>query len=134
MKNPRTPLDAASIAAYSNRRVESDVQYWHVAGGGGGAATICGSLAGEGSAAREGNWKNSYAGVVCEYGAVCLECSVGRREEVEVRICAVWGEDIEERFVLGRTVVEYEGLFECRREVEEVEVRREEGPSEYPES
>jgi hypothetical protein len=36
MKNPFTPRDAASIAAYSNRRVESEVQYWHVTGGGGG--------------------------------------------------------------------------------------------------
>lgn len=26
-KKPRTPLDAASMAAYSNRRVESEVQY-----------------------------------------------------------------------------------------------------------
>ena len=37
-KKPRTPLEAASMAAYSRRRVESDVQYWIVAGGGGGGA------------------------------------------------------------------------------------------------
>lgn len=35
MKNPLTPLLAASIAAYSRRRVESEVQYCTVAGGGG---------------------------------------------------------------------------------------------------
>ncbi len=34
MKKPRTPLEAASMAAYSRRRVESEVQYWIVAGGG----------------------------------------------------------------------------------------------------
>jgi hypothetical protein len=34
MKKPRTPLDAASMAAYSRRRVESEVQYCTVAGGG----------------------------------------------------------------------------------------------------
>lgn len=34
MKKPRTPLDAASMAAYSRRRVESEVQYWIVGGGG----------------------------------------------------------------------------------------------------
>jgi ABC-type phosphate/phosphonate transport system permease subunit len=54
MKKPRTPRDAASMAAYSRRRVESEVQYWHVAGGGGGGgvgAMSSGSL-------RVGNWKN----------------------------------------------------------------------------
>jgi hypothetical protein len=110
----------------------SSIDMWRAVEGG--AVTICGSFGGVISAAREGNWKNSYGGVVCGYETVCLDCKVGRREEVEVRICAVWGEDLEERFVLGRDVVEYEGLFECRREVEDVEVRREEGPSEYPES
>jgi hypothetical protein len=56
MKKPFTPLLAASIAAYSNLRVESDVQYWTVAGGGGGGvATVVGS--GWGSV-RVGKWKN----------------------------------------------------------------------------
>lgn len=43
MKNPRMPRLAASIAAYSNRRVESDVQYWTVAGGGVGETIVSGS-------------------------------------------------------------------------------------------
>lgn len=50
MKKPFTPFPAASIAAYSNRRVESDVQYWTVAGGGGETTTSrSGSGAGSGS-------------------------------------------------------------------------------------
>ena len=41
-KNPLMPLLAASMAAYSNRLVESDVQYWTVAGGGvAGPAVSC---------------------------------------------------------------------------------------------
>jgi hypothetical protein len=56
MKNPFTPLLAASMAAYSNLRVESDVQYWTVAGGGGGGvATVLDS--GWGSVSV-GKWKN----------------------------------------------------------------------------
>ena len=54
IKNPLTPRDAASMAAYSSRRVESDVQYWHVAGGGGGGG-VTGMSSGSWSV---GNWKN----------------------------------------------------------------------------
>ena len=43
MKNPFKPRLAASMAAYSSRRVESDVQYWTVAGGGEEQATLSGS-------------------------------------------------------------------------------------------
>lgn len=43
MKKPLMPWLAASIAAYSNRRVESDVQYWTVAGGGEGEVILSGS-------------------------------------------------------------------------------------------
>lgn len=58
MKNPRTPLEAASIAAYSNLRVESEVQYCTVAGGGGvGGANASASAEGD---ENVGNWKNWY--------------------------------------------------------------------------
>lgn len=47
-KKPLTPFDAASIAAYSRRRVESEVQYCTVAGGGGGeSVSVSGSLEGK---------------------------------------------------------------------------------------
>jgi hypothetical protein len=60
MKNPLTPLLAASIAAYSRRRVESDVQYCIVAGGGGGVMVSSGGEeeGGEVDWGRTGNWKN----------------------------------------------------------------------------
>lgn len=56
MRKPRTPRDAASMAAYSKRRVESEVQYWHVAGGGIGAGAGCAETSS--GSWRVGNWKN----------------------------------------------------------------------------
>jgi hypothetical protein len=60
MRNPFTPLDAASIAAYSNLRVESEVQYWTVAGGGGAMVVSSSSSTSDGfrGSLKVGNWKN----------------------------------------------------------------------------
>jgi len=60
IKNPRKPLDAASMAAYSSLRVESEVQYWIVAGGGGGGGATSAEVEGVGGrgSTRVGNWKN----------------------------------------------------------------------------
>lgn len=79
--NPRRPRLAASIAAYSRRRVLSDVQYCIVAGGWGwgrGMVLEFGEVSGVG---REGKWKNWFAvcgGVEGRYGIVCLAFSCGR--------------------------------------------------------
>lgn len=85
---------------------------------------------------RVGNWKNWYgAGVVWRE-----EGRGGRFEEMEVRSCVVVGEDRAERFVEGRLVVEGVRFDFGRWDVEEVDVRREDGvlperiPSEKPES
>lgn len=98
--NPRTPFDAASIAAYSSRRVESDVQYCTVAGGGGGGGLSSASCSLEGNV---GNWKNSYGCWCCEYvgdapGIVCRSCMLGRLLLVLVRTTP---ELLDALFVLG---------------------------------